>query len=66
MFSTSLRPHSIVAITHASDIAAARRAGHALAQQVGFDEVRAGQLALLISEAATNIIKHAGDGRIYL
>ena len=63
---TSLRPHAIVAVTHASDIAQARRAGHSLAQDLGFDEVRAGQLALLISEAATNIIKHAGDGRIYL
>lgn len=66
MLSTSLRPHSIIAITHASDIAAARRAGQALAGQLGFDDVRTGQLALLISEAATNIIKHAGDGRIYL
>ena len=66
MLSTSLRPHSIVAITHASDIAAARRAGQSLAQNLGFDDLRTGQLALLISEAATNIIKHAGDGRIYL
>ena len=66
MLSTSLRPHSINAINHASDIAAARRAGQLLARQLGFDEVRAGQLALLISEAATNILKHAGDGRIYL
>ena len=66
MSSNSLRPHSIVAITHASDIAAARRAGQSLAQELGFDDVRAGQLALLISEAATNIIKHAGEGRIYL
>jgi anti-sigma regulatory factor (Ser/Thr protein kinase) len=66
MLSNSLRPHSIVAITHASDIAAARRAGQSLAQDLGFDDLRIGQLALLISEAATNIIKHAGEGRIYL
>jgi anti-sigma regulatory factor (Ser/Thr protein kinase) len=66
VLSNSLRPHSIVAITHASDIAAARRAGQSLAQQLGFDDVRAGELALIISEAATNIIKHAGDGRIFL
>jgi anti-sigma regulatory factor (Ser/Thr protein kinase) len=63
---TSLRPHQIIAVNHASDIAQARRAGQALAHELGFDETRSGQLALLISEAATNIIKHAGDGRIYL
>ncbi|MFL6708973.1 MAG: ATP-binding protein [Massilia sp.] len=63
---TSLRAHHVIAITHASDIAQARRAGQALAQQLGFDETRAGQLALLISEAATNIIKHAGEGRVFL
>jgi anti-sigma regulatory factor (Ser/Thr protein kinase) len=63
---TSLRAHQIVAVNHASDIAQARRAGQALAQQLAFDETRSGQLALLISEAATNIIKHAGDGRIFL
>ncbi len=63
---TSLRAHQIVAVNHASDIAQARRAGQALAQELGFDETRSGQLALLISEAATNIIKHAGEGRIYL
>ncbi len=63
---TSLRPHAIIAIHHASDIAAARRAGQSLADDLGFDEVRAGQLALLISEASTNIIKHGIDGRIFL
>jgi anti-sigma regulatory factor (Ser/Thr protein kinase) len=63
---TSLRPHQIIPVTQASDIAQARRAGQALAQELGFDETRSGQLALLISEAATNIIKHAGDGRVFL
>lgn len=53
-------------ITHASDIAAARRASQKLAQELDFDEVRAGQLAIIISEAATNILKHGGDGRIVL
>lgn len=49
-----------------SEIAAARRAGNTLARRVGFDEVRAGQLAIVISEAATNILKHAGHGEILL
>ncbi|PMQ14896.1 ATP-binding SpoIIE family protein phosphatase [Janthinobacterium sp. AD80] len=49
-----------------SEIAAARRAGNELARLVGFDDVRAGQLAIVISEAATNIIKHARRGEILL
>jgi anti-sigma regulatory factor (Ser/Thr protein kinase) len=32
--------------------------------QLGMDATRAGQLAIVITEAATNIIKHAGDGRM--
>lgn len=55
-----------IPITHASDIAAARRAGQRLAQELGFDDVRAGQLALIITEASTNILKHAGDGKLVL
>ncbi len=49
-----------------SEIAAARRAGNALARQLGFNEVRTGQLAIVITEAATNIVKHAREGEILL
>jgi anti-sigma regulatory factor (Ser/Thr protein kinase) len=49
-----------------SDIAVVRRAGVALGKTQSFDEVRLGQLAIVITEAATNIIKHAGDGHILL
>lgn len=62
----SIETSTWLPITHASDIAAARRAGQRLADQAGFDEVRAGQLALLITEAATNILKHAVDGNLVL
>ncbi|KAB8038543.1 SpoIIE family protein phosphatase [Janthinobacterium aquaticum] len=53
-------------IAEASDVAAARRAGNALARAIGFDEVRTGQLAILITEAGTNILKHANSGEILL
>nr|WP_315220737.1 ATP-binding SpoIIE family protein phosphatase [uncultured Duganella sp.] len=53
-------------IVHPSDIASARRCGQRLAQDAGFDDVRSGQVAIVISEAATNILKHAGEGRIAL
>lgn len=51
---------------HPSDIASARRCGQRLAQDAGFDDVRSGQVAIVISEAATNILKHAGEGRMAL
>jgi anti-sigma regulatory factor (Ser/Thr protein kinase) len=63
---SSLQPHQAFAITHTSDIAAARRAGQRMAGAIGMDETRGGKLALLISEAATNILKHAVDGRLFL
>ncbi|MEN0039647.1 MAG: ATP-binding SpoIIE family protein phosphatase [Cellvibrio sp.] len=49
-----------------SSVAVVRRAGAVLARELNFDETRAGQLALLITEAATNIVKHAGDGQMLL
>lgn len=49
-----------------SEIASARRAGNDLARRLGFDEIRTGQLALVITEAATNIVKHAREGELLL
>lgn len=61
---SSLSPQLAFAITHASDVAAARRAGQKLADSLGFDDVKAGRLALVVTEAATNILKHAGEGTV--
>jgi anti-sigma regulatory factor (Ser/Thr protein kinase) len=61
---SSLSPQHTFAITHASDVAAARRAGQKLADALGFDDVRAGRLAIVVTEAATNILKHAGEGML--
>lgn len=58
--------HQLFTIAHSSDISAARRAGAALAAEAGFKEATAGKLAIVITEAATNIIKHAVSGRILL
>ena len=63
---SSLDTQLSFAITHASDIAAARRAGQRLAVELGFSETRAGQLALIVTEAGTNLLKHAGEGTIHL
>jgi anti-sigma regulatory factor (Ser/Thr protein kinase) len=37
-----------------------------MAADAGFDETRAGEIAIVITEACTNILKHAGGGEILL
>jgi anti-sigma regulatory factor (Ser/Thr protein kinase) len=63
---SSLHPQLVFPINHASDIAAARRAGQKLADELGFSEVQAGRLAIVVTEAGTNILKHAGEGTLYV
>lgn len=53
----------IVEPTHASD---GRRAALRLASQMNFDESSQGKLALVVTEIATNLIKHARGGRLLL
>ena len=48
------------------ELSAARGAAAALARRVGLDEQRSGQVALAVSEAASNLDKHAVDGAILL
>ncbi|MDB5854932.1 MAG: serine/threonine protein kinase [Herminiimonas sp.] len=53
-------------IRDSSDIAVARRAGSALATRLALDETAVGRVALVVTEAATNILKHAGRGEILI
>ncbi|GAB2842416.1 ATP-binding protein [Pseudoduganella ginsengisoli] len=53
-------------VTDSSHVAAARRAATDLAARVGFDATRCGEAAIVATEAATNILKHAGHGEILL
>ena len=61
-----LPPQTIHHVSESSGIAAARRAGNHLATLLGLDETVAGKVALVITEAASNIFKHAGSGDILL
>ncbi len=54
----------LIAIADQSQVAAARRSAEALARGQGFDEVRAGRIALIATEMASNILKHAGHGQL--
>jgi anti-sigma regulatory factor (Ser/Thr protein kinase) len=53
-------------ICHSTDISVARRYGLQLSQSLGFDETASGRISLVITEAASNILKHAGEGKILL
>ena len=44
-------------IDHHSDIGVCRRKGNSFAKQLGFDEVGAEELAIVISELVGNVIK---------
>jgi anti-sigma regulatory factor (Ser/Thr protein kinase) len=44
----------------------ARRLATTLAERLGFDETGRGKVALVVTEAATNLLKHAGQGEILL
>jgi anti-sigma regulatory factor (Ser/Thr protein kinase) len=48
----------------ATPAAEARRSATELATRRGLDESDAGKLALVVTEAATNLVKHAGGGEI--
>ena len=53
-----------VVLTDASQIGEARRAVAALCGRLGLDETTTGQASLLATEAATNVIRHAGTGEL--
>jgi len=55
-----------LAVVDPSSVAVARRAARALTASFGFTETAAGRVALIVTEAASNILKHAGSGEVLL
>jgi len=55
-----------IAIDDPSKVGEARRSANAIASAIGLSETEAGKFAILASEAATNIAKHAGHGDVVL
>lgn len=53
-----------VPVEEQSDVGAVRRQAVAVAAQVGLDEHRRGELAIVASELAGNLSKHAGGGAV--
>ncbi|MCX6277116.1 MAG: SpoIIE family protein phosphatase [Bacteroidetes bacterium] len=47
-------------IDNESDVGVCRRKAVSLASQMGFDEVKSGEVAIMVTELVTNVIKHGG------
>ncbi len=65
MITTSDQP-VVLAIDDATMAGEARRAAVALAGRLGFDETERGKVAIVVTEAATNLSKHANGGEIVI
>lgn len=57
------REFSLV-VAEASQVSAARMLSQRLALSLGFDETRVGSVAIVVTEAATNILRHGGGGTL--
>ncbi len=55
-----------VLVDDPTKVGEARRKTALLAERLGFDEVQQGKAALVVTEAATNLVNHAGRGELHL
>lgn len=58
--------HRVLPIADPSDVGEARRVAVSLASSARFDQADTGRVALVVTEIATNILKHAGKGQVLL
>jgi anti-sigma regulatory factor (Ser/Thr protein kinase) len=56
----------VIRVEEPSQVAAARQAAADLSWRLRLDETTAGRLALVVTELATNLIKHGGGGEVLL
>jgi len=57
-------PNLVLPVHDASEVGAARRAAVAEAERLGAAEEEAGKVALIVTELATNLARHAGGGEV--
>jgi anti-sigma regulatory factor (Ser/Thr protein kinase) len=55
-----------VTVTEPSQVSEARRRGADVAAALQLDETTSGRAALVITEAATNLLKHGGGGEVFV
>jgi anti-sigma regulatory factor (Ser/Thr protein kinase) len=58
--------HAVFPMGDTSRVGEARRHAAQLAADCGLDEVEAGRLAIIVTELATNLLRHANQGRLWL
>lgn len=63
---TAPSAHTRVAITSAADVGEARRVASMICQSLGLDATENGRIALVVTEAASNLHKHAAPGELLL
>lgn len=56
----------VLTIEDESQVGYARRTAQKLAERIGFDATDAGRVALVVTELASNVLKHAGRGELHL
>jgi anti-sigma regulatory factor (Ser/Thr protein kinase) len=54
-----------IEVSHVADVAVARRAAKAAGQGIGLEPHALEELALAVTELATNLLKHARSGRLF-
>jgi anti-sigma regulatory factor (Ser/Thr protein kinase) len=57
---------ALVAVTEQTHVAEARRRAAQMTSHLGVDETVAGNAAIAVTEAATNLLKHAGGGELFV
>lgn len=55
-----------ITVSESSQAGAARRSAMALAKRLGFSEIGAGKLGIIVTELATNLVKHGVDGEMLI
>jgi anti-sigma regulatory factor (Ser/Thr protein kinase) len=58
--------HVAFPIDDASRVGEARRHASTVARELGWDEVDVGRVALVVTELATNLLRHATKGRLFI
>lgn len=56
----------LIKVSDSSQVGEIRRHSQSISKELGYDEVLAGKISIVVTELATNIIKHAGKGEIIL
>ncbi|MGD2105560.1 MAG: anti-sigma regulatory factor, partial [Anaerolineae bacterium] len=56
----------VIHVSYSVNVREARRTARALAETIGFDEHEREEIALVVSELGSNLVKHAGGGSLIL